>query len=100
MNWTAAEDAQLLALQSQIGNHWAKFRSALPGRSVIQIKNRWVSLKRRGLAHLESRSEFLGETAFWDFPIDPVSLEAEFPDGLIGPPRISYVFPEEFFWGI
>jgi hypothetical protein len=45
--WTPGEDKMLIALQQERGNQWAKFRSFLPGRSTISIKNRWVSIKRK-----------------------------------------------------
>jgi hypothetical protein len=48
--WTPEEDQTLIRCQSIQGNQWARFRSELPNRSVVQIKNRWVSLTRRGFA--------------------------------------------------
>jgi hypothetical protein len=48
--WTAAEDATLVRLQREHGNQWATFRSQLARRSTVAIKNRWVSLKRRGIS--------------------------------------------------
>jgi hypothetical protein len=39
--WTPAEDALLRAKQYELGNHWAAISQFLPGRSSIQIKNRW-----------------------------------------------------------
>jgi hypothetical protein len=46
--WTREEDDILIRCQETHGNQWAKFRSQLPNRSLVQIKNRWVSLTRRG----------------------------------------------------
>jgi hypothetical protein len=45
--WTSEEDETLLRIQSECGNRWARVRAALPSRSTIAIKNRWISLKRR-----------------------------------------------------
>jgi hypothetical protein len=46
--WTPDEDATLVRLQIAHGNQWAKFRTELPHRSTVSIKNRWTSLRRRG----------------------------------------------------
>jgi hypothetical protein len=45
--WTPEEDEILISRQQDYGNAWAKITGALPHRSTISIKNRWVSLKRR-----------------------------------------------------
>jgi hypothetical protein len=47
--WTPEEDEMLIALQQERGNQWAKFKSFLPGRSTISIKNMWISIKRRAV---------------------------------------------------
>jgi hypothetical protein len=52
--WTLEEDQTLLQLQAEYGNTWSKFRTLLPGRSIVSIKNRWTSLKRRGLEILSA----------------------------------------------
>jgi hypothetical protein len=48
--WTAEEDSTLISLQREHGNQWAIFRAVLPRRSTVAIKNRWISLRRRGFA--------------------------------------------------
>jgi hypothetical protein len=45
--WTHEEDMTLIRLQTTHGNQWSKFKTALPRRSAISIKNRWVSLRRK-----------------------------------------------------
>jgi hypothetical protein len=47
--WTAEEDATLINLQREHGNQWVMIRASLPRRSTVAIKNRWISLKRKGL---------------------------------------------------
>jgi hypothetical protein len=47
-SWSPEEDRVLIHCQETYGNQWAKFRGQLPSRSLVQIKNRWVSLTRRG----------------------------------------------------
>jgi hypothetical protein len=49
VSWTAEEDDILISCQQAHGNQWSTFRTQLPNRSLVQIKNRWVSLTRRGL---------------------------------------------------
>ncbi|OHT06900.1 Myb-like DNA-binding domain containing protein [Tritrichomonas foetus] len=49
--WTLDED-QILAQQHKIhGNKWTTIASMLPGRSAINVKNRWSRLKRHPDIH-------------------------------------------------
>jgi hypothetical protein len=41
--WTPEEDALLLKLHEQFGNHWMKISEAMPNRSDNSIKKRWHS---------------------------------------------------------
>lgn len=51
--WTRSEDETLIDLQRKLGNRWAVFRPHLPGRSATAIKNRWTTLKKRGITNLD-----------------------------------------------
>ena len=44
--WTKEEDDLIMALQSELGNQWAKMVQFLPGRSDNSIKNRFWSFYR------------------------------------------------------
>lgn len=41
--WTPAEDATLIRLHKDYGNHWARIAEGLPGQSRISLRNRWGS---------------------------------------------------------
>jgi myb proto-oncogene protein len=45
--WTPEEDAILLRNHAVIGNRWTMIAAQLPGRSALQVKNRWNWLRRR-----------------------------------------------------
>ncbi|OHT09097.1 Myb-like DNA-binding domain containing protein [Tritrichomonas foetus] len=45
-NWTPEEDEILLKQHALIGNKWTLIATMLPGRSAINVKNRWSRLKR------------------------------------------------------
>jgi hypothetical protein len=47
-NWTPNEDAALSHAHSMMGNRWTKIATQLPGRSGLQVKNRWNWLVRHG----------------------------------------------------
>jgi hypothetical protein len=47
--WSPDEDLTLLSKQSELGNHWAKIKDFLPGRSIVSVKNRWNWLCRRDI---------------------------------------------------
>jgi hypothetical protein len=52
-SWTADEDRILLEQQRIFGNSWSQIEQAIPGRSAIAVKNRWVclaQLQRRQMA--------------------------------------------------
>jgi hypothetical protein len=54
--WTPEEDRRLITLQSERGNKWSRFQLLFPGRSLVSIKNRWTSLKRRGIPEVSVSS--------------------------------------------
>jgi hypothetical protein len=45
--WTPEEDVILVGKQAEFGNQWAKIKAFLPGRSSVDVKNRWSWLCRR-----------------------------------------------------
>jgi hypothetical protein len=47
--WSPEEDMRLLEAQAAMGNHWAKIKTVLPGRSSMAVKNRWIWLCRRDI---------------------------------------------------
>lgn len=88
-SWTTDEDDMLIKLQAQFGNKWAHIRSFLPGRSSVSIKNRWVSLCRRGkhqpppITNWEDASEPFVECeypieSFTDICDDPFTIDDMF----------------------
>jgi hypothetical protein len=48
-DWSPEEDLILVQKQAEFGNHWAKIKTFLPGRSVVAAKNRWNWLCRRNV---------------------------------------------------
>jgi hypothetical protein len=47
--WSPEEDLRLLENQAAMGNQWAQIKTALPGRSISAVKNRWIWLCRRDI---------------------------------------------------
>jgi hypothetical protein len=45
--WTPEENSILLNYHAMNGNRWTSIAVDLPGRSALQVKNRWNWLKRR-----------------------------------------------------
>ena len=45
--WTEEEDNKLIDNVHNIGPRWVKISNVMPGRTDIQIKNRWNVIKRR-----------------------------------------------------
>jgi hypothetical protein len=45
-SWTSDEDVTLAQQHTFIGNQWTVIAAQLPGRSALQVKNRWNWLKR------------------------------------------------------
>jgi hypothetical protein len=45
--WSLDEDRQLLLLTSQLGPQWATLVKFFPGRTDVNLKNRWNKLQRR-----------------------------------------------------
>jgi hypothetical protein len=48
--WSADEDAALLRARDILGNRWTTISAQLPGRSGLQVKNRWNWLLRHNAA--------------------------------------------------
>lgn len=40
-DWTAEEDVRLMGLHTTLGNKWSLIAKQIPGRSSIQVKNRY-----------------------------------------------------------
>lgn len=45
--WMAAEDETLWVEQAQLGTKWTEIAGKLPGRSSIDVKNRFYTLSKR-----------------------------------------------------
>ena len=56
--WTEEEELLLLSAIEQIGLHWVKIAKKMPGRTDIQIKNRWNVIKRRRAADLKTIMQY------------------------------------------
>jgi hypothetical protein len=48
--WTPAEDALLLSLQTQHGNRWVRIAASFPNRTDPMVKNRFLALQRQRAA--------------------------------------------------
>lgn len=42
--WTAEEDKMIVAAHMRLGNRWHEMAKAIPGRSELQIKDRWYAV--------------------------------------------------------
>jgi hypothetical protein len=58
-DWSPEEDMTLVAKQAEFGNHWAKIKAFLPGRSSVSVKNRWNWLCRRDIPNHSAEFEEL-----------------------------------------
>lgn len=54
IKWTPAEDALLLDLYSEFGNHWSKIAEFFPGRNGINIRNRCLYQQKQAETQLIS----------------------------------------------
>ncbi|OHS95436.1 Myb-like DNA-binding domain containing protein [Tritrichomonas foetus] len=45
--WTREEDKLLLKLVGEDGRKWATFKHCFPGRTAVNVKNRWYHLNRQ-----------------------------------------------------
>lgn len=55
--WTKEEDEKLLTQYKIQGPRWALIRAVFPGRSCVNIKNRWAKLKHRRAPPAETEAE-------------------------------------------
>jgi len=53
-NWTKEEDKQIVELQSVHGNKWRVIASHLPGRTHIDINNRWHSSVKKSKPRIDA----------------------------------------------
>lgn len=51
--WSAAEDRTLVDCYNQFGPRWARIATFLDARSENGVKNRWYSMLRTGMVHLD-----------------------------------------------
>jgi hypothetical protein len=58
-DWTPQEDVIHVSKQGEFGNHWAKIKAFLPGRSLVSVKNRWNWLCRRDIPNHSAEFEEL-----------------------------------------
>ena len=75
--WTEEEEMLLLSTIEQIGLHWVKIAKKLPGRTDIQIKNRWNVIKRRRAADLKTIMQYNAYFARPQIPEKPKKQETE-----------------------
>jgi hypothetical protein len=58
--WSGEEDAVLIRQHALTGNRWTVIAAQLPGRSALQVKNRWNWLMRHNLSMDQFASPCLG----------------------------------------
>jgi hypothetical protein len=87
-DWSPAEDIVLVQKQSEFGNHWAKIKAFLPGRSVVAAKNRWLWLCRRNVPKHSGEFEVIAK-------LHTVEPEKPRPD----PPLDDWSFLGSEIWG-
>lgn len=51
-SWTEEEDKLLVEKQGEFGNRWAMMTNYFPGKSELQLSNRYISLRRAGKIEL------------------------------------------------
>jgi hypothetical protein len=78
--WTAHEDAILGRAYASLGSKWADIAMSLPGRTEVQIKNRWCKLSRGVPIHCanvakEARSQSGDENPPQNLPQFPSILD-------------------------
>ena len=74
--WTIEEDNLLIELQGRFGNRWSKIRKHIPQRSSVSIKNRWVSLRRKGIHQQRDQVyDDYQDGYFVDSPIDALPFD-------------------------
>ena len=64
--WTPEEDKKLIKLHQQFGNHWRSIANFLPGRSRINLRNRWSLLMR----HDKNRTILKQQTPSANTPVN------------------------------
>jgi hypothetical protein len=81
--WSPEEDGTLIRQHAASGNRWTEIAGQLPGRSALQVKNRWNSLLRHQM--VEYSSNFIPVTDILEsrpsqLIFEPVVID----DGLFG----------------
>jgi hypothetical protein len=83
--WSADEDRILVKNQVLLGNHWAKIKTLLPGRSMIAVKNRWNWLRRRDVPNHSDEFQAIAEShcARFEREIRGIDLTLPEREGLV-----------------
>ncbi|OHS94338.1 hypothetical protein TRFO_11196 [Tritrichomonas foetus] len=53
--WTIEEDSILIQKVGEFGTIWSKIVKFFPGRTDVNLKNRWVTLKNKGVHHTSNQ---------------------------------------------
>ena len=67
-SWSGAEDQSLLEAHQQVGNKWSKIARLLPGRTQLQIRDRWRFLC--GSRKVSNQSPRRSSVTFAESPTD------------------------------
>ena len=57
--WTPSEDVGLLLLHAEIGNKWAELAQCFPGRTKLNVRDRWRTLQKPAHAGAQRRKSEL-----------------------------------------
>lgn len=69
--WTEQEDLVLRRLHDIFGHKWAKIALGLPGRTDVNVKNRWALLTRKGMKEPIIFSDFEESSPIIETPPPP-----------------------------
>ena len=69
-NWSSDEDSILLEKKEEFGTSWTKIAEFLPGRTSVNIKNRYALLMRRKKKEEENNSKVLDSNSPENFEFE------------------------------